>query len=359
MAAVPNENGGVQAAQAVEPAPLVVGAALPPSGLDNKFLKVSRDSKVYHAEPPSVLHQMDAPDWKDAQYLRRTFTKPPTRRQKKPQQSHYAFPICLILLCDSVRERLIVINEWLNMSKEKQKEANAQFSRLFVTPSKSAELSIQYDPENPKAIGRADKLELRKTKAQEMHSGKLLDSKKRRVSCSDAPKSNAQLRDTTVKLPESRAQVNLQQMIHRTRKTDENESNVTANFEPVLSTSSTAYSPAKGRPPIDARPEPKNAVYCRSKDGLARHLDALIMPAVRALLDKNVPINGASIVDELEQSDNHVLYVEAEKASWPCNEFLEKHKRENTNIISLDALAARNSWDDAAEVTDTETSFEW
>ena len=91
--------------------PLHVGELLPPSKIDAKFARVDRDHKVYHNIPPHPLEDMNATEWKDNSFLRKAFKTPRTGRQRKDQESPYAFPCC-ILACgaaaESEHKRMIV-----------------------------------------------------------------------------------------------------------------------------------------------------------------------------------------------------------------------------------------------------------
>ena len=144
---------------------LVIDERLPPSGIDRKFVKVERDHTVFHSSVPPALGDLKAPEWKKAAVLKSTFTKPATGKQRKRQQSPLRFPFCLLVFgpaATSLQERLIVINWWLNLTKEEQDAVWKKLNKYFCAPNVSAELLNQYDPKKPKAIGMADTLELRK-----------------------------------------------------------------------------------------------------------------------------------------------------------------------------------------------------
>jgi hypothetical protein len=143
---------------------LVVNAPLPPSGVDLKFLKVERNHIIFHADVPLILHNLDALEWKDTQYLKRTFKTPPTSRQWNPQQTPYSFPCCLLEFGPAVSllpDKIIVINWWLNLTKEQQKATWEMLKVYFLRPTVSAELINQYNPNDPKVQGVLDKQPLR------------------------------------------------------------------------------------------------------------------------------------------------------------------------------------------------------
>ena len=51
--------------------------ALPASGIDSKLVRVERNQKVFCADVPPLLRNLDAPDWNNAHYLKQTFITPP------------------------------------------------------------------------------------------------------------------------------------------------------------------------------------------------------------------------------------------------------------------------------------------
>jgi hypothetical protein len=129
----------------------------------------------------------------------------------------------------------------------------------FITPTKSPKLFNEYDPANPKAIGIGDTVALREERAKQTRSYKVLAGGPRvRKSVNHSPQTNAQLRDAHVKEPEARAQQYLARTIKRSRVTEGNKENVKAHYEPVLTTTSTAFSPvSRGKPSQDVRRVPK------------------------------------------------------------------------------------------------------
>jgi hypothetical protein len=177
--------------------PLVVGQLLPPSGIDAKYIKVGRNFKVFCATVPQVLEDLNAAEWKKASFLKEHFKKPPTGTQTTHKKTTIAFPYCLLTFgpaATSKYERLIVLNCWLNFSPDEQ-WAQWKICKLhFLTPTRSSELVLKYNPSNPKAIGSADSLELREQRAEQTRAKRILDGgEHHHKNVNDALKTNSQL----------------------------------------------------------------------------------------------------------------------------------------------------------------------
>jgi hypothetical protein len=90
-----------------------------------------------------------------------------------------------------------------------------------------------------------------------------------RKSANHSPQTNAQLRDGHVKVPEARAQQYLARTIKCSCVTEGNKENVKAHYEPVLMTTSTAFSPvSRGKPSQDVRHVPNVSHFARYRVGL-------------------------------------------------------------------------------------------
>lgn len=346
---VPTENGQAEAEQ------LVVGATLPPSGIDRVYVHVQRDHKVLCTYVPPELQILNAPEWQDGNYLKNTFTKPHSGTAKPRHKTHLQFPYCLLVFgpaATSLRERLIVINWWLNLSKKEQKDVTASvIRRRFLRPSKSSELILSADPNNPKAIGSADTQELREEHTKTTHAHKLLKGgPMKRQKVNDLPKTNAQLRDLAVRVPEARALCEMQSAIRRSSVTDENSDTVRAHYEPVMTTVSTAYTPEKrGRPSKDVGNNVRSVanvnLFGRSRDGLVRYFE----PFAQAIRDNKEnldwnTLNGEALVQCLENSENHTVhYCGNDEPVWSpvqlANRLARRSGRSEDNVNRTETIA--------------------
>jgi hypothetical protein len=140
---------------------LVLKAPLPPSLVESKFLKVEKNHFVYHADVPAILNTLDAPKWKDTLYLKRTFKPPLTGCQQNSWHTQYHFP-CFLLefgpAALSLSKRLIVINWWLNLTREQQEATWERLKLYFLHPTVLAEQINQCNPPNdPKVKGILEK----------------------------------------------------------------------------------------------------------------------------------------------------------------------------------------------------------
>lgn len=321
---------------------LVVGKNLPPSGIDSKYLKVERtEMTTFWAEvtTPAVLHDLDAQEWRNSRFLKKTFTKPPTGRARKPQQTSRVFPFCLLVFGPakaSLHERLIVVNYWLNLTKKKQDNKWKEISRLFARPNKSAELLWQYDERNPRAVGIFDGAELRQTRAESSHSNQVLNGSKERKKRTQPPVTNAQLRDWVVKESEDQTQKQMLKMIKRSRPNENVQ--LDGYFEPSLLTVSTVYTPQKGqngRPRTDTRRDPKLSIFGRDTVGVERQFDAIVESLKKTHSGSRVEdLSGKTIVDSVVASGAFV-YVSEEASSWPGLERLASQKQQRIRSISL------------------------
>lgn len=260
------------------------------------------------------------------------------------------------------------------MTHEEKKQAWAKCSRDFATPKVSARLLIEHDPSNPLFKGSADKLSIRQERVEESQSHKRVhgDGKKRKT-VGDFPMSNAQMRDTKVKQSESNAQVALAEMCNRTRRVPENESVITAQFEPVLSTTMTGYSPSKGNSSCDLRPAPLNRLHARNRDGAVFHYEQ-IASVVRARAGEIQlqDLTGEDIVSALEASGDFELHYESDKENWSGYKFKAKKARGSNvrggpTIQDGGSAASISDGDETSQATSGEDSvlgfsldqFEW
>jgi hypothetical protein len=231
-----SENNEEQATMLVFDQPLL------PSLLDKKFVEVKQHHKVIWAKALPVLQDLNAPEWMSTPFLKNAFRLPCTGHQRKGSEVSQKFPYCLLafvpvgtLLC----KQLIVINWYLNLSDDEQKAVWDNVKVHFITPMKSPKLFNEYDLANPKAIGIGDTGALRKEQAKQTCSYKVLAGGPCvRKSANHSPQTNAQLHDAHVKEPKARAQ----QYLARTSKCKGNKENVKAHYEPVLMTTSNAFS---------------------------------------------------------------------------------------------------------------------
>ena len=218
----------------------------------------------------------------------------------------------------------------------------------------SSELLNQYNPEAPRAIGVGDSRQLREQRVQNSHSQSRVDGgnvkRKRRE---DSPRTNAQLRDYAVREPESRMQVLLHNTMHRSRITPDNEASVHARFEPVLTTTSTAFTPEKGMRNNGVRTAENVNSFARDRDSLAQQYE----PLARALRENaNITLEsltGAQIVQSLEGSGYNFHFL-SDKDNGPGSIFVKKQRtRRNlrSNIVELPRIST-----DSESHDDEETS---
>jgi hypothetical protein len=160
-----------------------------------------------------------------------------------------------------------------------------------------------------------------------------------RKSANHSPQTNAQLRDGHVKVPKARAQQYVARTIKRSRVTEGNKENVKAHYEPVLMTTSTAFSPvSQGKPSQDVRRVPKVSHFARYRVGLRQNFEP-ILAALKANpnLSSIKDLTSKDVVQSLEMSEGHTLYYADDESNWPGKLYLEK-KYNSSNVLAIDSI---------------------
>jgi hypothetical protein len=323
---------GVDGTNEAQAKRLVVGARLPPSAIETKFLKVERNHVMFHADAPAVLHNLGAPEWKESSYLKRHFTLPPKGRQRTPQQAHYSFPTCLLVFgpaASSLCERLIIINCWLNLAKDQQKVTWKMLKTYFLRPTVSAELLNQYNPDDPKVQGILDNRMLRVKRVEGSQSHKLVHGGNKQKKWGDPAWTNSQLRDLAVRFPEANIQVNLLAAISCSQITAKHSANIGAKYEPILTTVSTAYTPEKGKSHSQVRLTEKVNHFARDRAAM----DLTFKPVARALRSNPSitlsTLTGSQIVDSLSTLSDHSFHFFDDQENWPGVKLLGRKAASN------------------------------
>ena len=320
---------------------LVKGQKLPPSSLDRRFIKIERDMIVHVTDDdvPLFLKALLPSDWKKDSNLRSDFLlylKPGEKATKKKRQSPIVFPYALLDLAiqtKSLHEVLIVVNYWLNLTKDEQKAKWVAIRTMFVEPRRSSKLLHVYDPEKPQAVGIFDEQRFREQRVLQSASHAIINASKARRFVSDKVTTNPQLRDWLVQRGEER----MQQALATTSERSEFE-HATAFFEPIIMTTSTVYTPTKngGRPSNEVRDEAKVVGYARNKMGVMRHLDALL-----AMLKSDIP--SLSTCDDLT----------TEKAFDAMNKVVEFHYVQDGKLPGVEASKKRKKSDEQPVIVGT------
>jgi hypothetical protein len=177
------------------------------------YIRFRRDMITIHTEADITdeLRSFDANEWKLAPLLRGAFKLTKQGKQKVDQSSRRIFPYCLRAFGPAqtcLLERMIVSNWWLNLDRVELAAKTTELAKLFEEPRVSATLRNNYDPSKPKAIGVFDIHDLGRKRAEDSHSNHMLHGGKERRNFTDAPVTNAQLRDKAIRLPEAKAQQN-------------------------------------------------------------------------------------------------------------------------------------------------------
>jgi len=114
------------------------------------------------------------------------------KKGKATKKDFKKYPYCMLARCVTVRDRLIFLNMWQNLDKDRHIAYEAVYTKAFPNPTISGRL---YE-EMPKAeyIGILDDHERRKQLAGSSASYRVLNAKQNRLA-DECPTSNAQMYD--------------------------------------------------------------------------------------------------------------------------------------------------------------------
>ena len=238
--------------------PLVPGEPLPASS--TTFVDVKEDTmKVFYGENDLDEFMKSIKDnfWQDSNDLRAKFKIPPgtlSTRQKKARLVDSVFPYCLVQSAQTLRERLIVINWWLNLSKDEQKAKKAFLKEKFERPGASTKWIYEYDSNNNRYTGIADSLDKRQRHADNSRSHEILHGGTRRTSAYAPAKSDRQLRDNAVRTQQAVVERSTRELCNWTAVDTEHADNVRGYFHPMSMHLHNIFSPQvrgtskRGRP---------------------------------------------------------------------------------------------------------------
>jgi hypothetical protein len=125
-----------------DPQPLVLGASPLPnvssSDLHYPLTNLENATVLHSLEGlPEELRNLESVRWKDNAFLKETFKKP-ARPKGKTKASETVFPQCLIIATKTLKDRLIVINWWLSLTREEQKHHKDNLRNVYSRPTVSA-----------------------------------------------------------------------------------------------------------------------------------------------------------------------------------------------------------------------------
>jgi hypothetical protein len=136
-----------------------------------------------------------------------------------------------------------------------------------------------------------------------------------------------------VRFPEANIQVNLLAAISRSQITAEHSANIGAQYEPVLTTVSTAYTPEKGKSHNQVRLTEKVNHFARDRAAV----DLTFEPVAMALRSNpNITLStltGSPIVDSLNTLSDHSFHFFDDQKNWPCVKLLAKKAASNIVVL--------------------------
>jgi hypothetical protein len=84
---------------------------------------------------PKLLQSFDADSWPNSQYLKKTFTRRPNGKNKT---TNLIFLAGLLCAASTLRDRVIRVNYWLNLSKDSQSLHQDCFKTHLLHPTMNA-----------------------------------------------------------------------------------------------------------------------------------------------------------------------------------------------------------------------------
>jgi hypothetical protein len=130
-----------------ETSPLIIGERLPRMIFDVRYkMKSYNKATVIWNTVPKELELLNGNDlWMNRSYLKRTFKEPigcltKGNGVKFRIMKGATFPICLLLNCSILEDRLKVINWWISLSKIDRQKEWKNITKVFVRPTVSGKL---------------------------------------------------------------------------------------------------------------------------------------------------------------------------------------------------------------------------
>ncbi|KAG7350451.1 hypothetical protein IV203_009811 [Nitzschia inconspicua] len=141
-------------------ASLVMGEKLPPIASDIQYvLQDYNDATVFWNSVPTVLQDLDCELWRDRAFLKQSF-----RGVRQGMLHGPAFPVCLLLNCNSVEDRLKVMNWWYFLGRRRAEEWR-KIVKVFARPTLTGERLVLTSLQAP-----TTKLDTIKKNQLRMHS---------------------------------------------------------------------------------------------------------------------------------------------------------------------------------------------
>lgn len=323
------------------------GSSLPPSTLGREFVDVKRTMVVHYNENDLEEHMKDLGDgfWKDSSSLRAKFKIPVGTflRQRIPRPVKLNFPYCLLASTSTLRERLIVINWWINLSHVEQQAKRDFLKTKFEKPSVSAIRIYEYDRSNPNYIGVADSLALRGKAASNSRSYQIVSGGTKRKSASAPARSNRQVRDMAVKSQQATTEREFKALAQRSAVDENFSSGVDGYYHPILLTMTNVKSPEKqarnyaGRPKLSATlmETPKVTHFSRNEHSLGALATHLVKQLEQVSVGK-FKVPKMTMLAALKAGSNQ-YFSEDKETKWPSDILYESRKSPAGTVPGLTA----------------------
>ena len=319
---------------------LAKGNSLPASIVE--FVDVKEDHAVFHVEDDlqEFMKDLNNNFWQDTKELRNTFKIPAGTlpRQRVARKVQLAFPYCLLAMATTLTERLIVVNWWMNLTHEEQKEKYAFLKTKFDRPRASTARVYEYNRDDPQYQGVADDLELRKKAAEESRSWEIVEGGINRKSASAPARSNRQVRDRAVRNQQAVVERETRRLCDRSAVDPLFADQITGYMHPMTTIVRNVATPHKnangkksGRPSKKTKPSifasPVVERFTRNEASLkaqASHLNRQL-----SAVSNGVHKLGTPLVMQAMQRNANMYYAEDRSTKWPG----EKMAEENANPV--------------------------
>jgi hypothetical protein len=123
---------------------LVCGERLPPltSDVHHPLRGYSSAKVVWNSVPLDLERLNDNELWVSQKYLKGVFREPSTSRSYRRVRGSTPFPVCLLLNCNTLDDRLKIVNWWLSLGEKDRDAEWIQLCGRFVSPKKSGRVYV-------------------------------------------------------------------------------------------------------------------------------------------------------------------------------------------------------------------------
>jgi hypothetical protein len=340
---------------------LKVGASLPTfshatlSAMDRskkhtQQLNIVKSSMmVIHGSSPSHLHtNLRHKEWGDNSKLKKYFPLTNKRTGLPLKKSFNNFPICLLGLCATTKDRLIAINAWLNMTPPDRSAFAAVAKAAFASYS-FLDSSLIEDVPKIKYTGILDSAEDRQQHVKASASHNLLATAKSQRKPREPPSTVSQMNDRHVHNAKRQVEERMKALMDMSTPIPR----TGAIAEPAGIWMRNVQTPSKhGRPDQDRQilERPKTDLYVRNGSALMQIVN-LFGPVFDGTKAIETPSRQEQVALELLKTAGVAIHTADNSENWPGA--VRQKIRGRKRALTLEEVVERNGvrLDDDDEVS--------